>query len=142
MSDQASDASSATTSLVRIRVRRSQKARWVKAARACTRPNGDAGKLDDWICEVLDRAAFSEGEAPTSLRACPGWALYRPDGTLMHFFGGADMSPEREENILSHAWEELRPKGYHAAGTPMPLASDQAKEKGYRVVAVTISPSA
>ena len=70
-----------------------------------------------------------------------GWALYRPNGTLMHVYGQGDMNPDREESILSRAWEEICPTDYIQAGTPMPRASYDARRLGYRVVAVTISPN-
>lgn len=82
----------------------------------------------------------SFGRPSRRCAAASGWALYRPDGTLMHVYQG-EMTPERADSILSRAWDEIRPHDYHAAGTPIPRATDDARRLGYRVVAVTITPN-
>ena len=75
------------------------------------------------------------------LSPSPGWALFRPDGTLKSVFGPGAMFPEWEESILCSAWDELKPEDYQAAGTPVGYAVAEARRRGYRVVAVTITPN-
>lgn len=74
------------------------------------------------------------------LQSALGWALYRPDGTMMHVYGQGVMTPEREEHILGRAWEEIRPNEDYSAGIPSPTAYRTARALGYQVVCVAILP--
>ena len=71
-----------------------------------------------------------------------GWALYRPDGTVIRVWGHGSMSRQREDNILAIAWGEIRPEDDHRSGTPRPEAEDSARKLGYKVTSVTITPNA
>lgn len=99
-----------------------------------------------YFCKIADEMDAtgllpSPSQANNALSGASGWALYRPDGTMMHVYGQGDMSPEREDAILSRAWEEIRKPDDYAAGTPVQRATDEARRLGYRVVAVTITPN-
>jgi len=52
-------------SMLRLRVHRSQKGRWVAAARQCTRPDGRPGTLHDWVTATLDAAASNPDDVAT-----------------------------------------------------------------------------
>jgi hypothetical protein len=83
----------------------------------------------------------NQNEAARAALLASGWALYRPNGTMMHVYSQGGMSPDREDSILSRAWEEIRPPNYYAAGTPIPHAIDEARRLGYRVIHVFIIPN-
>jgi len=51
------------------------------------------------------------------------------------------MTEEWRVNILTFVWDDVKPTDYTAAGIPVPLAANLAKERGYTVQEVFISLS-
>jgi hypothetical protein len=77
---------------------------------------------------------------PSKPKAKKAWGLYRPNGTLMRVFQPKSMNKEREDFLLRDAWSEIKDEEDHRAGTPVPEASDKARELGYRVIQVNVTP--